>query len=270
MGDVWGRAKTGRPQLLFVAGEPGIGKTRLSLEFARARAAEGAAILMGCSDEEALIPYQPFVESLTWYARSSNASDLRGLLSAAGGGAELGALIPELRRRMPDLDTAPAMGPEAQRYRLFEAVTAMLSTMSRQDPILIVFDDLHWADKTTLLLLRHVMRSAGSARFAIVTTYRESELDRSHPLADMLTTLRGEHNVTRLSLRGLDATTIGGLVAGIVGRDAPPQLARFVTDSTEGNPFFATEMLRHLKESGAIGDRRTGGTRHGHLPTGTS
>ena len=89
------------------------------------------------------------------------------------------------------------MSPEAQRYRLFEAVTAMLSTASRRVAILIVFDDLHWADKTTLLLLRHVMRSAGAARFAIVATYRESELDRSHPLAGMLGTLRGEHNVTR-------------------------------------------------------------------------
>ncbi len=250
---IWQRATSGRPQLLFVAGEPGIGKTRLSLEFARARAEEGAAILMGCSDEESLVPYQPFVESLNWYIRACDESDLRTQVSAAGGGAELGAFVPELRRRMPDLDSSPAMSPEAQRYRLFEAVTAMLSTASRREPLLLIFDDLHWADKTTLLLLRHVMRSAGAARFAIITTYRESELTRSHPLADMLTTLRGEHNVTRLSLRGLDVATIGGLVAGMVGRDAPPQLARFVAESTEGNPFFATEMLRHLKESGAIG-----------------
>jgi tetratricopeptide (TPR) repeat protein len=250
---VWQRAVNGRPQLLFVAGEPGIGKTRLATEFARARSAEGAAILMGCSDEEALVPYQPFVESLTWYARSCDVSDLRAQLIAAGGGAELASLVPELRRRLPDLESPPAMGPEAQRYRLFEAVTAMLATVSRREPTLIVFDDLHWADKTTLLLLRHVLRSAASARFAIITTYRESELDRSHPLSDMLITLRGEHNVTRVSLRGLDAVTIGGLVTGVVGRDAPPQLARFVAESTEGNPFFATEMLRHMKESGAMG-----------------
>ena len=253
MVDVWQRAKAGRPQLLLVAGEPGIGKTRLSLEFARGRDAEATAVLMGCSDEETLVPYQPFVEALSWYVRSCDTSELRAQLAAAGGGAELAALIPELRRRIPDLDSPPAMSPEAQRYRLFEAVTAMLSTASRRVPILIVFDDLHWADKTTLLLLRHVMRSAGAARFAIVATYRESELDRSHPLADMLGALRGEHNVTRVSLRGLDVATIGGLVAGMVGRDAPPQLARFVAESTEGNPFFATEMLRHLKETGTIG-----------------
>ena len=252
MNEVWERARAGRPQLLFVAGEPGIGKTRLSLEFAGARGVEGTTVLMGCSDEETLVPYQPFVESLTWYVRSCDGPNLRAQLSASGGGAELGALIPELRRRIPDLEGAAAMSPEAQRYRLFEGVTALLSTISRQGPILIVFDDLHWADKTTLLLLRHVMRSAGSARFAIVATYRESELDRSHPLADMLTALRGDHNVTRLSLRGLDVATIGGLVAGMFGAAAPPQLARFVAESTEGNPFFATEMLRHLKETDAV------------------
>ena len=105
MNEVWERAKAGRPQLLFVAGEPGIGKTRLSLEFAGARSVEGTTVLIGCSDEETLVPYQPFVESLTWYVRSCDGSDLRAQLSAAGGGAELGALIPELRRRIPDLDS---------------------------------------------------------------------------------------------------------------------------------------------------------------------
>ena len=181
MVDVWQRALAARPQLLLLAGEPGIGKTRLSIEFARGRDADAVAILMGCSDEEALVPYQPFVEALTWYVRSSDTTDLRKQLAAAGGGAELAALIPELRRRIPDLDTTPAMSPESQRYRLFEGVTALLSAASRHSPILILFDDLHWADKTTLLLLRHVMRSAGAARFAIVATYRESELESVPP-----------------------------------------------------------------------------------------
>ena len=107
--------------------------------------------------------------------RSCDGPTLRTQLSAAGGGAEFGALIPELRRRIPDLESPAAMSPEAQRYRLFEGVTALLSTVSRQEPVLIVLDDLHWADKATLLLLRHIMRSAGSARFAIVATYRESD-----------------------------------------------------------------------------------------------
>src|SRR5712671_2486882 len=144
------------------------------------------------------------------------------------------------------------MDPEGQRYRLFEAVAGMLAVASRARPILLLFDDLHWADNPTLLLLRHVMRSASMASLAIVVTYRESELDRTHPLAEMLTTLRREPGITRLALRGLKITHVKALVNSIVGPNAPSQLSQMVMDSTDGNPFFATEMLQHLKETGAI------------------
>lgn len=257
MRDVWQRATSGRHQLLLVAGEPGIGKTRLSLEFARRRGAEGSTVLVGYSDEENLVPYQPFVESLTWYIRHCPEADLRAQLAAIGGGAELGPFVLELRNRMPDLPSPPAMDPEGQRFRLFEAVAAMLAVASRARPMLLTFDDLHWADKPTLLLLRHVMRSARPASFAIVATYRQSELGRTHPLAEMLITLRREPGVTRLLLRGLDITHVRALVDSIVGPNASSRLPRVVMDSTDGNPFFATEVLLHLKETGAIA--RSGG-----------
>jgi DNA-binding winged helix-turn-helix (wHTH) protein/tetratricopeptide (TPR) repeat protein len=252
MQDVWQRAIGGRYQLLLVAGEPGIGKTRLSLEFARSRGAAGSTILIGRSDEENLVPYQPFVESLTWYVRHCPEADLRAQLAAIGGGAELGAFVPELGSHIPNLPPLPAMNPEGQRYRLFEAVTAMFAVASRARPMVLIFDDLHWADKPTLLLLRHVMRSSGSASFTIVATYRESELGRTHPLAEMLITLRREPAVTRLVLRGLDVAHIRALVDSIVGPNAPSQLPQMVMDSTDGNPFFATEMLQHLKETGVV------------------
>src|SRR5438477_5881515 len=196
MEDVWQRASAGHHQLLLLAGEPGIGKTRLSLEFARRRAAEGTTVLVGYSDEENLVPYQPFVESLTWYVRHSPETDLRAEVAAAGGGAELGRFLPELEGRVADLASASAADPEAQRYRLFEAVGAMLAAASRSRPLLLAFDDLHWADKPTLLLLRHLVRSARTASFTIVATYRESELGRTHPLAEMLVTLRRAPGVT--------------------------------------------------------------------------
>ena len=250
--DVWQHAKDGRHQLVLVAGEPGIGKTRLSLEFARSRAAEGTTVLMGYSDEENLVPYQPFVECLSWYFRHCPEVELRGQLAAIGAGGELAPFVPELRNRIPDLPSPLLMDPEGQRYRLFEAVASMLAAASRARPLLLLFDDLHWADRATLLLLRHVMRFGSMASFAIVATYRVSELDRTHPLAEMLITLRREPGITRLTLRGLKITHVKSLVNSIVGPNAPSQLSQVVMDSTDGNPFFATEMLQHLKETGAI------------------
>jgi DNA-binding winged helix-turn-helix (wHTH) protein/tetratricopeptide (TPR) repeat protein len=255
--DVWQRAKTGRHQLLLVAGEPGIGKTRLSLEFARTRAAEGSTVLVGYSDEENLVPYQPFIECLSWYFHHCPQAELRGQLAAIGGGGELGPFVPELRNRIPDLPSPPRMDPEGQRYRLFEVVAAMLALASRERPMLLIFDDLHWADRPTLLLLRHVIRSARTASFTIVATYRESELGRTHPMAEMLITLRREPGVTRLVLHGLGIAQVSALVDSIVGPNAPSQLPQVVMDSTDGNPFFATEMLRNLKETGAL-DRAGG------------
>jgi DNA-binding winged helix-turn-helix (wHTH) protein/tetratricopeptide (TPR) repeat protein len=260
--DVWQRAKDGRHQLVLVAGEPGIGKTRLSLQFARGRAAEGTTVLMGYCDEENLVPYQPFVECLSWYFRHCPEVELRGQLAVIGGGGELTRFVPELRNRIPDLPSPLPMDPEGQRYRLFEAVAGMLAVASRARPMLLLFDDLHWADKPTLLLLRHVMRSASMASIAIVATYRESELDRTRPLAEMLITLRRERAITRLALRGLKITHVKALVNSIVGPNAPSQLSQVVMDNTDGNPFFATEMLQHLKETGAISlvSRMTGRT----------
>jgi len=260
--DVWERARSGQHQLLLIGGEPGIGKTRLSFEFGRRRAAEGSTVLVGSSDEENLVPYQPLVESLAWYARHCPQAELRAQLAAIGGDIELGPLLPELRSRIADLPGSSIVDSEGRRYRFFEAVSALLATASRGRPLLLIIDDLHWADKPTLLLLRHVIRSARAGSFCIVATYRESELARTHPLAEMLVDLRREPRATRLMLRGLDVAHVTALVGSIVGPEAPSHLPQVVLESTDGNPFFATEMLLHLKETDAIVEAagRAGGT----------
>jgi eukaryotic-like serine/threonine-protein kinase len=264
----WTRATSGQRQLILLAGEPGIGKTRLASEFARVRSASAATVLAGRCDEEALVPYQPFVEALSWYVHVCPERDLRAQLAAIGGGAELGPLIPEVRRRVPDLPTQPAMNPEGQRYRLFEAVAGLLAQASLVRPIILMFDDLHWADKPTLLMLRHVVRTSSAAPLCIVGTYRENELTRTHPLAEMLSNLRREPAVTRLSLRGLEEAQVKGLIDAFVGREAPPRLAHLMVGSTEGNPFFIGEMLRHLTETGALTAFHTGSAGKGAAALG--
>jgi DNA-binding winged helix-turn-helix (wHTH) protein/tetratricopeptide (TPR) repeat protein len=250
--EVWRTARLGHQQLVLIAGEPGVGKTRLSAEFASRCAAQGSAVLAGYCEEEHLVPYQPFIECLTWYFRHCPQAALKAQLAEIGGGGELAAFVPELRTRIPDLPQPVAIDPEGQRYRLFECVGAILSVVSAQRPTLLVFDDIHWADKATLLLVRHLLRSSRPGAFAIVATYRDSELGRTHPLSELLPDLRRETGVTRVALRGLKVEHVRRIVHGIIGPGAPSRLPQIVMDYTDGNPFFATEMLLHLKETGTV------------------
>ncbi len=247
----WERAKTGQCSIILIAGEPGIGKTHLCAEFARQCSEECATVLVGRSDEQALVPYEPFIEALNWYVRMCPESDLLRHLATIGGGGELALLLPELVRRVPALPAIAPMNAEGQRFRLFETVSALLAAMSASHPVLVLFDDLHWADQPSLLMLRHLARSSGAARLCILVNYRDSEVTRRHPLAEMLADLRRESFVTRVNLAGLTEQHVGELV-GSIAEGAPRPLVQAVTESSGGNPFFVGEMLRHLVETGAF------------------
>ena len=127
--------------------------------------------------------------------------------------------------------------------------------MSRTDPLILVLDDIHWSDKPSLLLLRHILRSASPMRLLVLATYRDTDLDRSHPLAEVLADLRREPGVVRLDLAGLDQSEVMELMEATAGHelDEPAAgLAQAVQLETQGNPFFVGEVLRHLAESGSI------------------
>jgi predicted Ser/Thr protein kinase len=252
LAEAWTRARSGRRQLVLIGGEPGIGKTRLSLEFARRCADEQATVLSGRCDEEALVPYQPFVEALSWYARACPDANLRRVLAAAGGGGELGHFVPDFLARVPNLPPPTPMNAQGQRFRLFETVNALLAAASQSLPVLLLVDDLHWADKPTLSLLRHLVRGSDPAALCILATYRESEVGTGHPLAELLADLRREQGVTRVSVSGLDGQSVSVLVDTLADSGASPTLVRQLTESTGGNPFFVAEMLRHLGETGAL------------------
>ena len=122
-------------------------------------------------------------------------------------------------------------------------------------PMVIVIDDLHWADKHTVLLLRHLATTLGPAEVLVIGTYRDTEVAGSHPLVDVLAALRRESTVERLDVKGLDTDGVRELLASLAGRDADAaraELAQVVQHETGGNPFFATELLRHLAGAGAI------------------
>ena len=149
---------------MLLAGDAGIGKTTLIAELARRVHSAGAIVIAGRSPRETVVPYQPFLEALRHWALNALVADLRA--NTREYGPELARLIPELRRRVPDLPPPPQDEPETERYRLFEAVVGLLTDLSRSAPVLLVLDDLQWADRPTLLLLRHLARATNPARAA--------------------------------------------------------------------------------------------------------
>ncbi len=252
------KAFSGRGCMAMLVGEPGIGKTRLSEEFCVYAGLRGAQILKGRSYEGAMeIPYLPFVEAFRQYVRTRPDDDLRRELGDAA--PEIGNLVSEVRQRFPDVPEAPRLEGDAERLRLFESVAEFLRNASTSRPLVLVLDDLHWADKPSLLLLRHLARDIGNQRLLVVGTYRDVELDRSHPLAEVLFTLRREPVYQRILLRGLPQDDIVALL-GAMAEDEPDEdtvaarraLAKALYQETEGNPFFIGEVVNHLVEEGKI------------------
>jgi eukaryotic-like serine/threonine-protein kinase len=244
-------ALTGHTRIAMVVGEPGIGKTRTVEELGVYAAMRGTHVLWGHSYEgEIGVPYLPFVEALRAFVREI--SDDGHLLDPAAGCAEVAAIVPELRDRFPQLPQLPPLEGDAERHRLFEGVHAFLTAATRIRPLMIVLDDLHWADKPTLLLLTHLARRHGQSRLLIVGTYRDVELERSHPLAETIATLRRERLYERVLLRGLPIEEVKAFIEAVGGQETPGEFAELIFRETEGNPFFVAEILRHLVETGAI------------------
>ncbi len=141
---------------------------------------------------------------------------------------------------------SPALDGDAERLRLFEGVAAFLANAAAARPLVLVLDDLHWADKPTLLLLQYLARNLRRERVLIVGTYRDVELDRTHPLADTIAALRREHLYERVLLRGLDRDEVKAFIEAVGEQETPASFAETIYRETEGNPFFVAEILRHL------------------------
>src|SRR3954452_16657385 len=243
----WSEAQRGTGRLAVIAGDPGIGKTRLGSEVGRAARDEGAAVLLGRCQEEVLISYQPFVEAFGRYVAATPPELLRAQVGAHG--PELARLVPELARRVPGLAEPASDDSEGGRFRLFEAAGCLLANASRAWPVLLVLEDLHWADKPTALMLTHVVRSIQAERVLILGTYRDTDVGK--PLAGVLADLRRERALERLRLRSLHRGEVATMISVWLGRTPPTHFAHAIHRETEGNPFFIEEVLRHLLDVAA-------------------
>ncbi len=247
----WQTALAGGTNAVLIAGEPGVGKTRLAGEWSRQAYDQGALVIYGRCDEDLGAPYQPFAEALRSLVPCLGSSRLRELRGVEA----LLPLVPGLTDVLPDLATPTRADPDTERYALFDAVVALLGVASASAPVVLILDDLHWAAKPTLLLLRHLLRFGERARVQIIGTYRSTDLDRSHPLSAMLADLHRDGTANRLQLSGLDEDDVSAYVAEAGYNDE--ELARALASVTGGNPFFLIEALRHVEESGGRWDPST-------------
>jgi class 3 adenylate cyclase len=249
------RAKAeGHPEVVLLEGEPGIGKTSIAAQVARALHAEGATVLFGHCSEGLVVPYHPWVEALNHYVEHAPDDVLAAHVGAHGGA--LARVVPALARRVPEVARNGASADaDGERYALLEAVHGLLADAARDHSVVVVLDDLHWADAATLQVLRHLLSGANPPPVLIIGTYRDTDLSRDHPLTPVLADLRRESTVTRLSVRGLDDQEMLALVEGAAGHELADDgiaLAHTLYRETGGNPFFTGELLRHLYEIGAI------------------
>jgi class 3 adenylate cyclase/tetratricopeptide (TPR) repeat protein len=249
----WREAARGTRRVVLLSGEPGIGKTRLGAELARSAHAESATVLLGRCDEGLGVPFQPFVEALGSFLDQTPPGNVRERLGRHAG--ELVRMVPDLDTRVPGLPPPLVSDAATERHRLFDAVAAWLVATAAVRPLVLMLDDLHWADAPTLLLLRHVVRATVTARLLVVGTHRDTEVDQKHPLVTLLADLRPLMGVASLPLGGLEEADVVELLEQAGGQaldDTGRRLARAVRTETGGNPFFVGEVLRHLAEAGAI------------------
>jgi len=244
-------AMSGQGALMMVVGEPGIGKTALCEQLSTYVTLRGGKTLVGhCYEEGSLsLPYLAFVEAMRSYVLSRETRDLRRELGT--GAADVARIVSEVREKLK-VEPRPPESPEEERYRLFQAVTSFLTNAAKVQPLLIVLEDLHDSDKGTLEMLTHVSRNLGGARLVIVGTYRDVEVDRTHPLSAALAELRRVATFNRILLRGLNADEVRRMLESIVRQEVPWGLAEAVHRQTEGNPLFVQEVVRYLVEEGLI------------------
>ena len=251
--ELWCQAREGALRLALIGGEAGVGKTRLSTHLALDAHAEGATVLYGRCDEDLGVPYQPWTRALGHLVREAPQPVLDGHVERHGG--DLARLVPGLQDRLPGLPVPRQSDPETERYLLYAAVAGLLEGASADEPVVLILDDLHWADGPTLSLLRHVVSAGPAMRVLVVGTYRDSDLSREHPLTALLADLHREQGVERIKLAGLDGEDVLALMEAAAGHELDDDgraLAREIARETAGNPFFAGEVLRHLTESGAL------------------
>ena len=234
---------SGQGRMVLLGGEPGIGKTRICQELASYAGQQGVRVLWGwCYEEEGATPYWPWIQTIRSYVQQCDAGQLQSEIGP--GAADIADVVPEIHGKLTDLKPPPSLEPEAARFRLFDSITTFLKNASRSRPLMLVLDDLHWADRSSLLLLEFLARELGGSALLLIGTYRDVEVSRQHPLSRTLGNLTRERLFQRVHLAGLNREEVSRFLEIASGAIPLPGLVEALQSRTEGNPLFVSEVVR--------------------------
>ena len=239
--------------VVLLSGEPGVGKTSLVAQAGRSAHRNGSTVLYGGCEEDLTVPYKPWVDALRPLAESLPEEVLQSFSDTHGLG--VARLLPSIARRLGTEPPTTGVDADAERFIVMEGVVRLLASASESTSLMVVLDDLHWADAASLQLLGHLAHASLPMAVSVVATFRDSDVGRGHPLTALLANLRRTPSVDRVGLLGLDDYEIIGLMEAAAGHNLPDDgvaLAHTIRRETGGNPFFVVELLRHLVQEGTL------------------
>ncbi|MCI4352669.1 MAG: AAA family ATPase [Thermoplasmata archaeon] len=252
-------AAGGNGRVVLLSGDAGIGKSRLAQEIAGIAEHAGFTVLQSRAlPGELSAPYAPWVDLAREYLRNAPPQLMYRVSGNYGG--EIVKLVPELAERIGPTPSLHTSGVDEARIRFFEGVSQLFQNIAKEAPLLVVVDDLHWADGASLRLLQYLARKLKGHRILLIGTFRETELEENPVLSDVLSDLNRERLTESIPVKNLGPKDVEAMVAAVVGAERiPPEFSRLVFEKTGGNPFFVEEVLQSLSEEGILGEAQQGG-----------
>jgi class 3 adenylate cyclase/tetratricopeptide (TPR) repeat protein len=246
-------AVAGRGGMVLIGGSPGLGKSRLTREAAAMAERLGMVVYTGnCLDMESPPPYQPAIDHLEQAARTASREGFRTALGVNA--PEVAKLLPSLRQRYDDIPPSPDLTPEQERRYMLHGMGEFIERAATTRPMVLTYEDLHWADESTLLLLRHLGDRAKSLPLLIIGTFRDDELEPGRPLTTAIGPLFRDVGAVDLRPRPMTVDEVRSVLTARAGSEAPQELVDLVFSETQGNPFFTEELFRHLRDNGRLFD----------------